>query len=252
MLVTGAGSGIGRDIALRFVQLGAHVHGLGRRAEALAETNELASGLAGRFSYASVDVRAVDDARQAVGAFADEGLDTLINNAGGQFYAPASGISDRGFRAVVELNLNALFTVTMAAHAGLAREGGSIVNMSLSGVDRGGVGMAHSIAARAGVLGLTRTLALEWAHESIRINCIGPGVVATPGLAPELTANLDAIVAETVPAGRATSTRDIAETVAFLTSDAGRMITGQLLQVDGGAHLGRGLHAIDDWPPAAP
>ena len=119
-----------------------------------------------------------------------------------------------------------------------------MVNISLSGVDRGSMGIAHSIAARAGVLGLMRTLALEWAPDNIALNCIGPGAVITEGLAGEAArAMLDRLVQAT-PMGRATSVEEVAELVAFLSSPAGHLMTGQLIQLDGAAHLGSGLHML--------
>lgn len=251
IIVTGAGTGIGRSIALRLTSLGAHVIGMGRRAEKLQETAALADD--GTFSWEAVDLRDQDAARAAVDAAGAGGLHGLVNNAGGQFYAALDDISDNGFRAVVDLNLSAVFTMISAARQHLARQGGAIVNISLSGVDRGSVGMGHSIAARAGVLALTRTVALEWAHDGIRANCIGPGAVLTPGLPQGVIDTLrDVTVPESVPSGRPTPSADVAELAAFLVSDGGRMMTGQLLQVDGGAHLARGLHMLDDWPPAAP
>ncbi|MGE0725471.1 MAG: SDR family NAD(P)-dependent oxidoreductase, partial [Alphaproteobacteria bacterium] len=176
---------------------------------------------------------------------AEGAIDLLVNNAGGQYFAPATAISARGWQAVIDLNLTAVFNLCKAAQPFLARQGGAIVNISLSGVERGSMGMAHSIAARAGVLGLTRTLALEWAPERIRANCVGPGTVMTRGLEGEADrALLDRLVTAT-PLGRPTAAEEVAELVAFLASPAGAMITGQLLQIDGGAHLGAGLHLIE-------
>lgn len=249
-IVTGAGTGIGRGVTQRLVELGAHVLGIGRREEKLAATAEAMEQLPGTFEWASVDVRDAEAAREIVRTFAQPGLDLLVNNAGGQFYAPLENISDNGFRSVVDLNLNAVFTLTSAARQGLSQRGGSIVNISLTGVDRGGAGMGHSLAARAGVLALTRTIALEWAHLGIRANCLGPGAVFTEEVPAEATEHMrDQIVPEAVPVGRGTPVEDIAETIAFLTTPAGRTITGQLLQVDGGAHIGAGLHMLPDWPP---
>jgi citronellol/citronellal dehydrogenase len=249
-VVTGAGSGLGRVITARLVGLGASVVGLGRRECKLAETGRFVADLAGEYSWTAVDLRDADAARTAIKAAGTEGLDLLVNNAGGQFYAAAADISDQGFRAVVDLNLNAVFTVISAAQPSLAVRGGSIVSISLSGIDRGGVGLGHSLAARAGVLALTRTIALEWAHLGIRANCVGPGVVLTDELPPTVAADLsDRVVPMGVPAGRPTPAEDVAELVAFLATPAARMISGQLLQVDGAAHLGRGLHMLDDWPP---
>jgi citronellol/citronellal dehydrogenase len=244
-LVSGAGSGIGRAIALRLVSLGMAVFGVGRRVEMLQETATLAEPLPGSFRFESCNVRDSDAISDLVARVGEEGgLDLLVNNAGGQFFAPATEISRRGWDAVIDLNLNAVFTVTKAAYPYLKRSRGAVVNISLSGVDRGSMGLAHSIAARAGVLGMTRSLALEWAADGIRLNCIGPGTVVTEGLSGEAAKPLlDGLVAAT-PMGEPTSVEEVAELTAFLASPAGRLMTGQLIQIDGAAHLGPGLHMI--------
>lgn len=243
--VTGAGSGIGRAIALRLVSLGMAVFGTGRRAEALQETATLAEGLEGAFSFEPCNVRDTDAIEALVARVGErQGIDLLVNNAGGQFFAPATAISRKGWDAVIDLNLSAVFIVTRAAYPFLKARRGSVVNISLSGVDRGSTGIAHSIAARAGVLGLTRTLALEWARDGISLNCIGPGAVLTEGLAGEAARDmLDRLVAAT-PMGRATSVEEVAELVAFLATPAAHLMSGQLIQIDGAAHLGSGLHML--------
>jgi citronellol/citronellal dehydrogenase len=250
-VVTGAGSGIGRAICLRLADLGAIVAGIGRNEDTLNETAELSARRGGTFHWTVADVRDRTQIRPALAAASSQGLDILVNNAGGQFYAAADDISDNGFRAVIDLNLNSVFTIISEAKQYLARRGGSIVNISLSGVERGSVGLAHSLAARAGVLAMTRTIALEWAHVGIRANCVAPGVVISDSLPAEIADALrERVVPESVPAGRPTPVEDVAELVAYLATPASRMITGQLLQIDGAAHLGRGLHMVEGWPPA--
>jgi citronellol/citronellal dehydrogenase len=252
-VVTGAGTGIGRAIARRLAGLGASVVGVGRRPEPLAETAGLIKQRGGTFTSEPCNVRdteAVEALIQRVGA--RQGIDALVNNAGGQFASPARAISRRGWDSVIDLNLSAVFTVTKAAYPFLARRGGSVVNISLSFVERGQVGMAHSIAARAGVLALTRTLALEWAGDRIRLNCIGPGTVMTEGLSGNYGEGVVGCLDNSAPLGRNTTPAEVAELTAFLISRAGSMMTGQLIQIGGGAHLGAGLDMLAARNAAVP
>jgi len=244
--VSGAGSGIGRGITLRLMALGMDVFGTGRKEDALTKTQQLGQSLPGKFRFKPCNVRDIDAIESLVTEVGqDYGIDLLVNNAGGQFFSPAADMSRKGWDAVIDLNLSAIFTVTKAAYPYLKSRQGSVVSMSLSGVDRGSMGIAHSIAARAGVLGLMRTLALEWAKDNISLNCIGPGAVITDGLASEAAQPMLKKLIAATPMGRTTSVEEVAELVAFLASPAGHLMTGQLIQIDGAAHLGSGLHMLD-------
>lgn len=247
-IVTGAGSGIGRAITLRLTELGMSVTGFGRHESSLAETGSLVGALAGPYDYRVCNVRDFDAAMQELRRVGDNrGLDLLVNNAGGQFFAPAVDISVNGWHSVIDLNLSSLFHLTKAAYPYLAKSRGSVQSLSLSGVERGGMGLAHSVAARSGVLGFTRTLALEWALDGIRLNCIGPGTVVTDGLGEEASDHvLGNLVQKATPMQRPTPAAQVAELIAFLASPAGALMTGQLIQIDGGAHLGRGLHMLPE------
>lgn len=245
-VVTGGGSGIGRAIALRLAELGCDVTIIGRRREGLEQTRSLASGSAGHMRVEPADVRDHEGIARLIRQIGDrDGIDILVNNAGGQFAAPTTEISMNGWKSVIDLNLNSVFAVTRAAYPHLAAERGAVINMSLSLVERGIVGVAHSIAARAGVLGLTRTLALEWAEVGIRLNCIGPGRVFTEALTSNYPSDVqEAMLSEENPMRRATTVEEVAELTAFLASPAAALMTGQLIQIDGAAHLGSATRLI--------
>ncbi len=230
-VVTGAGTGIGRGIALRLVELGATVVGVGRRIELLEET----AGLAGAsFVPRELDIR---DAGAVKAFCADLGrLNLLVSNAGGQFLAPADEISDRGFAAVLDLNLTAVARLTELCRPLL--DGGTVVFVTVSGAERGVPGMSHSATARAGVLGLARELARSWPDG--RVYCLAPGTVLTPAVRHELTEEaLDQILAGT-PLGRDTQIEEVAEWVAALACGIAPGSSGALIELDGGA----GLHGV--------
>jgi citronellol/citronellal dehydrogenase len=221
--VTGAGTGIGRAVSLRLMALGAHVIGVGRRAPVL-------ESLAGpRFTPRAHDLRTSTSILDGI-----DRLHLLVNNAGGQFLAPLVDISPRGWAAVVDLNLTALARLTLAARPLLA-PGGSVVNLSLSSAESGIPGNAHSAAARAGVIGLTRALAAAWRPDGIRVNCLAPGTVLTDGVRGEMSPSALAAIVERTPLGRDTTLDEVAELVALLAVVPG--VTGQVLALDGGSTL---------------
>src|ERR1044071_8945359 len=170
-VVSGAGSGLGRETALELARLGAIVVGCGRREEPLVETAELAAGLAGSFEHEAIDIRE----EEPVDGFFDHLLerhgrvDVLVNNAGGQFLAPAESITPKGFRTVIELNVQGTWLMTHAAatKAFIPQGGGKVLSVTLS-PHNGMPGMVHSGAARAAVENMMRTLAVEWARFGIK------------------------------------------------------------------------------------
>jgi citronellol/citronellal dehydrogenase len=230
-LVTGAGSGIGQGIAVRLVELGAEVTGVGRRIERLEETAALAGP---GFSAAAVDVRDDDAVRTLVAGL--DRLDLLVSNAGGQFLAPAAEISDRGFAAVLDLNLTAVARLLELCLPLL--DGGTAVVVSVSGAERGIPGMAHGAAARAAVAGLLRELAE--ATPGVRLYCLAPGTVLTPAMTHELTDEALAEVLAGTPLGRDTKVEEVAEWVAALACGIAAGSSGALIELDGGA----GLHGV--------
>lgn len=240
--MTGGGTGLGRAISRRLAGLGASVGVLARRRQPLVETVEEIRSAGGSAWWASASIRDEGELGVAVEGLVSEmgGVDILVNNAGGQFPAMARDISPRGWRAVVDLNLNGTFLTMSAVRPHMER--GCIVTVMSNQIDRGGPGVAHSAAARAGVANLTRSLAVEWAP-AIRVNAVAPGFFATKGAQEEMLH--DAAVGEAlvggIPAGRLGEVSEVADAVTFLASPAASYVTGAVLYVDGGNVLGGGL-----------
>jgi citronellol/citronellal dehydrogenase len=243
IVVSGGGTGIGRAIARELARLGASVVICSRSAEHLDPTSAEIEAAGGTVTALPCNIR---DA-EAVQAFFAEvvrrhgRVHGLVNNAGGQFLSPAEAISPKGWHAVVETNLTGTWYMSRAAlDAGMRQHGGAIVNIVME-MWRGFPGMAHSGAARAGVVNLTQSLALEWAPYGIRINAVAPGIINSSGLTkypPEVQAGL-AQIAKEVPAGRMGTEGEIAAPVIFLLSPGAAFISGATLRVDGAGSLYR-------------
>jgi citronellol/citronellal dehydrogenase len=247
--VSGAGSGFGREIALELARLGAVVVGCGRRVEPLEETAALAAGLAGAFEHESLDIRedeAVD--RFFDGLLERHGrLDVLINNAGGQFLAPAESISAKGFRTVIELNVVGTWLMTHAAatKAFIPQERGKVMSVTLS-PHNGMPAMVHSGAARAAVENMMRTLAVEWSRFQIKTCSLAAGQFATETLLTKYPREVVENVARGVPLGRTGRAEEIAWMVAYLASPAGDFVSGTTITIDGARDNWAG-----PWPPPA-
>lgn len=239
VLVSGGGSGIGMAIAWLFGRLGARVAICGRSAERLQKA-------AGDMAAHGIDVLSVPtDIRDeeaverlfeaAISRFGS--LDILVNNAGGQYPQAASDIVPKGWRAVVETNLTGSWLMMQAAAQHWIETGrpGSIVNIVASN-ERGMPGIIHSSAARAGVINASRTAAVEWAPYAVRVNCVAPGLIETPGLdvyPPEARAGFR----DANPQRRSGDPWEVAQAVAFLSSAAASYVTGATLVIDGGGAL---------------
>jgi NAD(P)-dependent dehydrogenase (short-subunit alcohol dehydrogenase family) len=249
VLVTGGGRGIGRATALAFGQLGARVAIAARDADNLEKTLHDLLDLEVDATSMVADIRnteSVEALRDHVMTRFDK-LDFLINNAGGQFPARPSQISDRGFRAVVDLNLHGTWNMMSRFVPDLIAGGdGSIVNVVHNQVgERGAPLFLHSGAARAGVVNMTRTSALYLAHKGVTVNALAPGPVDTQGFREEEVANISPDVAEytariirDTPIRRLQSPEETAAHILFLCSPAARSITGQLLVADAGNAMG--------------
>jgi NAD(P)-dependent dehydrogenase (short-subunit alcohol dehydrogenase family) len=242
-IVTGGGGGLGRAIALELARLGASVTVAGRRPEPLAETVGLVEGKGGRALAQPTDVRDPDQVQALVDATVERfgRVDVLVNNAAGNFVVRAEDLSPNGWRAVVSIVLDGAFLCSRAAGRRMIEQGdgGAILSVIASYAWTGGPGTVHSAAAKAGVLALTRTLAVEWAAHRIRVNTICPGPTDTEGAGGALwpTEEDRKRVAATVPLGRLASPEEIAVwAVALCSPDAG-YITGENLVIDGGHWL---------------
>ena len=239
VVVSGGAGGIGRAIAILFARLGACVALVGRDRQKL---DTLVARLAGNKLRASAhvaDIRqpaSVDDLFDAVWS-AHGRLDGLINAAGGQFPQAAIDFSVKGWNAVIDTNLNGTWYMMQAAAKRWrdCKQKGQIVNIVVV-TTHGLYGIAHSIAARSGVIGLSRAVAVEWAPLDIRVNCIAPGLIETAGwnvYSPEARAAYP----RANPMMRVGSPWDIAEACVYLSASSGQYITGETLTVDGGGQL---------------
>ena len=257
-LVTGGGTGIGYGIAELLAALGAHVVLASRKREHLDPAAGRLRDAGGRASAETVDVRDADAVKAMVQRVreAHGRIDLLVNNAAGNFYAPSETLSANAWRSVIEIDLFGTFFCSQAVFPIMREQadGGRIVNISMTLHYRGWPQMAHATAAKAGVDALTRTLAVEWAPERVRVNAIAPGPIPTDGVrkafTPPPTGGVTDLFAveramgehakRAIPLQRWGAPADIANMVAFLASPAGDWITGSILVVDGGEWLARG------------
>lgn len=250
-LVTGGGRGIGRAIALAFAELGADLVIASRNPENLETTAGDIEALGRRVLAVPTNIRVPAEVDTLVSAALERfgAIDFLVNNAGGQFPARPLDISDNGWRSVVDLNLNGTWNVSQRVGRHMVERGfGSIVNIvHVYSFDRGAPPFAHSGAARAGVVSLTRTLAYYWARKGVTVNALAPGSIATEGLREEEYAHADQADYESqslrdIPAHRLGEPEEVAGWCAFLCSPAARYINGAHLIADGGQFL-------DTWTP---
>ena len=236
VLVSGAGSGIGKAIAIQCARLGAKVAICGRKAEKLEATAALIRGFGGEVMLRPVSIRDPDEVgRLHAEVWQQFGrLDHLVNNAGGQFPQAAIDYSVKGWNAVIDTNLTGTWHMMQAAAQAWRDRGtpGSIINI-VTVIWRGMPGVAHTCAARAGVIYLSKTVAIEWAPLGIRVNCVAPGAIATEGMdvySDEARRDLP----RSNLMQRFGKARDVADAVTYLAGPSGAFVTGEVMVVDGG------------------
>ena len=237
-LVTGASRGIGREIALAYARAGADVAVLARNAELLEVVAGEVRALGRRAVIATADVLDADATRAATAEAIEAlgGLDILVNNAGGNsFSTPVASMRMSGWEKTMRLNLDSIVHITQVSLPALGEGGGSIINVSSVAGLRGAPTMAHYGAAKAALISLTQSLAVESAWMGVRVNALVPGWIETD-LTDFLRASDDAERAalSRVPMQRWGRVEEIAEPAVFLASDAASFMTGQVLVVDGG------------------
>src|SRR3954454_9258083 len=251
-VVTGGGTGIGLAIATRLGTLGARIAIASRNARHLEEGSAALRARGIDALAVQVDVRLPEQVDEMVERTVKHfgGFDILINNAAGNFICRAEDLSPNGWNSVIGIVLNGTFYCSRAAGQYMIarKRGGAIVSILANYVWTGSPGTIHSAAAKAGVMSMTQTLAVEWAPHNIRVNAVAPGPIESPGAAKQLWNSDQAIerITNMVPLRRWGKPEEVADAVAFLVSPHAGFITGEILTIDGGTWLGRGTFGFLD------
>jgi NAD(P)-dependent dehydrogenase (short-subunit alcohol dehydrogenase family) len=255
VLVTGGGTGIGRAIAVEFGRLGAAVVILSRNEDHRLAGIHAVQTAGGRAIGLAADVRkpdeiaqAFDDAEAQLGA-----VDVLVNNAAGNFPVPAEDLSYNGWRAVVGIVLDGTWACSseFGKRAIAAERSGAILNIGATYGWTGGPGAVHSAAAKAGVMNLTQTLAVEWAHYGIRVNCLIPGLFPHSDMPAHMeTTRPDGYVEEAkrIPAGRVGQLHELGWAATYMCSPYAAYLSGHSMVLDGANWLRRGFRMPEYVP----
>ncbi|MFW6299760.1 MAG: SDR family NAD(P)-dependent oxidoreductase [Oceanicaulis sp.] len=236
VIVTGASQGIGKGIAETIAADGANVAICSRAQERVEPVAEAIRDDGGTALAVECNVREPDEVEAFVEATVEEfgGVDLLVNNAGGEFVAPFDDISENGWKTIVDINLHGTFHCTQAAGEYMREgDGGCIINMSSVNGQHPAPHESHYGASKAALIRLTETLAVEWARYGIRVNCIAPGLIQTPGVAETLGIDESDMPPRAAVDRRIGHPEDIADVVQFLASDAAAFMTGETVTVKG-------------------
>jgi NAD(P)-dependent dehydrogenase (short-subunit alcohol dehydrogenase family) len=247
IIITGGSSGMGFAMARRFAKEGSRVVITGRDQEKLAKAQEEIQQERGQVLAISMDVRQPEQVQRMVEQTKETfgRIDGLINNAAGNFIVRAEDLSINGWNAVVQIVLNGTWYCSQAVAKEWIASGtkGSILNIIATYAWTGCPGVVHSAAAKAGVLAMSKTLAVEWGRRyGIRVNCIAPGFVEGTGGAERLIQSEEMFerIRKSIPLGRMANTEEIARLACFLMSPEAEYINGDCITIDAGASLGQG------------
>ena len=266
ILITGGGTGLGKGMAQRFLELGATVYICGRRESVLEETAaELAAATGGTIQALPCDVRNLDAVEAMIdGIWKYAPLDILVNNAAGNFIARTEDLSPRAFDSVIGIVLMGTLHATMACGRRWVKAGhrGTVLSISATYAPSGSAYVVPSAVSKAGVEALTRSLAIEWGNRGIRMNAIAPGPIPTQGAFSRVLPRpeLEKLALDRNPLHRFGTVEELANLAAFLVSDGSCYINGEVIRMDGGeflqgagefSSLGRAL-SDKDWESIKP
>jgi 3-oxoacyl-[acyl-carrier protein] reductase len=235
-IVTGASRGIGKAIALRLAAAGAKVACVARSADKLKETADAIAAAGGEAEVHPLDVSDSDAVTKLIEGLAEKwgGVDIVVNNAGITKDTLIPRMSDEDWDVVIATNLRSVFLFTRAASLVMMRKrSGRIINISSVSGLMGNAGQANYSASKAGVIGLTRTVAQELASRKVTVNAICPGFIASE-MTQAMGATLDEFVKTRIPAKRLGEADEVADAVLYLASDSAAYITGEVITIDGG------------------
>ncbi len=253
ILITGGGTGLGKAMTERYVELGAHVIICGRRKNVLDDTAEeitqkmQRTNKPGSISTYAIDIRnpeAIEDMVNTI--WADGPLHGLVNNAAGNFISRTEDLSPGGFNAITDIVMRGAFYLTDAIGKRWLNEGlkGNIINILVSWIWTGGPFVVPSAMAKSGVAAMTKSLAVEWGNRGIRVNAIVPGNFPTQGASARLLPGQDLDSIKTmsmgIPMGRAGEMPELANLAVFLMADGVDYLTGEIIAIDGGQWLAGG------------